>query len=378
MTTTNGNELRELRELLRIAFVTAVGAVDPERAVARAWASASRGWEPGTVVGAALGKAAMAMARGIGPVRRGIAVTVGDDRGGLPAGWELRIGGHPVADARSVAAGEAVLALLAGTAPEDEVVACISGGASALVELPMTTLAALQAAAQATMASGAPIAELNRVRALHSRLKRGQLAAATPARITTFVASDVVGDEVAVVGSGPTVAPGGGPARARDRVVLVASIRGCADAVVAALAPRAVRRLEPPLTEDVADACERVLGAHREGELLVAHGEPTVRLPDVPGVGGRAQQLALLIAERIRGTARVVLVAGTDGRDGAGPHGAAGAIVDGTTWEAIREAGLDPTVAVACCDAGTALAAVGALLVTGPTGVNHADIVIVA
>jgi hydroxypyruvate reductase len=128
-----------------------------------------------------------------------------------------------------------------------------------------------------------------------------------------------------------------------------------------------------------------IQGAAREGMasagegVVVAWGEPTLRLPSPHGVGGRAQQLALVLARGLRGTPRSALVVGTDGIDGPPPPGRpspAGAWVDGATWDAIAAAGLDPAAALAACDAGTALAAVGALVITGPSGINHADLVI--
>jgi hydroxypyruvate reductase len=105
-----------------------------------------------------------------------------------------------------------------------------------------------------------------------------------------------------------------------------------------------------------------------------------LRVPDEHGTGGRAQQLALLLAQHLRGTERSALVVGTDGVDGPPPHdraAPAGAWVDGATWDAIVAAGHDPAAALARCDAGSALQAVGALIVTGPSGINHADLTII-
>jgi hydroxypyruvate reductase len=103
-------------------------------------------------------------------------------------------------------------------------------------------------------------------------------------------------------------------------------------------------------------------------------------VPADHGDGGRAQQLALALAGHLRGTGRGALVVGTDGIDGPPPRGRpspAGAWIDAQTWDAIAAAGCDPAAALARCDAGTALATVGALVVTGPSGINHADLVIV-
>jgi hydroxypyruvate reductase len=113
---------------------------------------------------------------------------------------------------------------------------------------------------------------------------------------------------------------------------------------------------------------------------IVAWGEPTLRVPADHGDGGRAQQLALALAGRLRGRDVAALVVGTDGIDGPPPRdrpSPAGAWVDGATWDAVIAAGHDPAAALVRCDAGSALAAAGALVVTGPSGINHADLVIV-
>src|SRR6185503_19452730 len=134
-----------------------------------------------------------------------------------------------------------------------------------------------------------------------------------------------------------------------------------AHAAVQALAARgiAVSLLATPLAGEV-EHVARGLAEHPGA--LVAWGEPTLRVPAVHGEGGRAQQLALVLARRLRGTARSALVVGTDGVDGPPPAerpAPAGAWVDGATWDAIAAAGRDPDAALATCDAGPALAAVG-------------------
>jgi hydroxypyruvate reductase len=126
----------------------------------------------------------------------------------------------------------------------------------------------------------------------------------------------------------------------------------------------------------LAGAIERAGSAGERARpwLGIAGGEPTVVLPARPGRGGRAHQLALLLARELRGSRAIVLVAGSDGLDG--DSGAAGAVVDGTTWDQLVRIGLDPARTLARCDAATALARIGAQIQTGPTGVNHADLVL--
>jgi len=250
------------------------------------------------------------------------------------------------------------------------------------------------------------------------------------------VASDVVGDDVAVVGAGPTVGPwsfdslaqdepadtealheadmevllqaraaraadilaarlgeippavravldaprAGGhlSPRRRDRVRCIAGVADLARAAAAAASTRGIpaRIWAGDLAGDVADVARRAVEAlDTSAGLLVASGETTLRLPERPGQGGRARHLALLLAKALAGRAGVTcLVAGSDGVDGTGP--AAGAVVDGTTWARIAAAGLDGDAALAACDSGRVLAAIGADVTTGPTGVNHADLLL--
>jgi hydroxypyruvate reductase len=347
-------------------FLDAVRASDPAMRVRLAL---ERAPVTAPVVGLAVGKAALAMARGVGPVARGLAITNALDGHGVPGGWTIRIASHPVPDASSVAAGLAAVALVESAGGDDTILALVSGGASSLLEVPAAgvTLDELVRRTTELARSGAPIAEQNALRTELSAVKGGKLAGRASTAVVTLVVSDVIGDDPRVVGSGPTVG-------ARDRAIGVAPMALFGEEVVRALGLRGIeaRRGVSPIAGDVAAVAD-ALAAEREP--YVAWGEPTVTLPAVPGTGGRAQQLALELARRLRGTDRSALVAGSDGIDGASR--AAGAYVDGTTWDAITAAGLSPGDALARCDAGTALEAVGALFVTGPTGINHADVAIV-
>ena len=368
----------------------------------------------------AVGKAGLAMARGAGEVAEGVAVVPQGGGGALPAGWRLLEATHPVPDERSAFAGAVLRALVGGARPGDAVLALLSGGASALAELPATSLGELVATVRRVMAAGAPIDEINAVRGALSAIKAGRLALASAAPVVTLAVSDVIGDALSVIGSGPTVGPwlaspgvpvddglaatwrrahavlarlgiapppglaAEPPARQVARTDLarvIAPMASAAHAAVQALAGQGVaaRLIEAPVSGDV-EAVAQELAGHA-GAPIVAWGEPTVRLAAAHGAGGRAQQLALLLARHLRGSARVAFVVGTDGIDGPPPPdrpSPAGAWVDGTTWDAIAAAGIDPAAALAACDAGTALAAVSALVVTGPTGINHADLLILA
>jgi hydroxypyruvate reductase len=379
------------------------------------------------VVLVAVGKAALGMASGAHRIlgRRLVGgVVVAPELGEVPRGLRCVAGTHPAPTLRSVRAGRALLAAVAGAAPHQEVLALISGGASALAAIPAggLLLADKVAAVTALSASGAPIRELNALRKHLSELKGGRLAAAAPAAVTSLVLSDVVGDDLAAVGSGPTIpdpttfadacaiierrvgwaaVPGtvrehlrGGAAgkwpetakqaRPGDRAFLVAGTATLAHRAADAARAKGFEAeiFSEENVDDVdnvaAEISVRARGARSAGRTvcLVGGGEPTVKLCDEPGQGGRAQHLALLVARRISGLSDVaVLVAGSDGIDGNSP--AAGAVVDGTTWEAMRAAGIDPEAALAECDSHRALAAVGAALVTGRTGINHADLVMI-
>lgn len=359
----------------------------------------------------AVGKAAWAMARGAGDVVDGVAVVPAGAGGALPRGWRLLEAAHPEPDERSVAAGQALQALVRAPQETDVIFALMSGGASALAELPRVPLDDFVATIRGMMAAGAAIDEINAVRGALSAIKAGQLARAATAPIVTLAISDVIGDSLAVIGSGPTVGPGADARRARailerhgvavppvlagepatgaslppvrrsDHAVVIAPMASAAQAAVRALAARGIAAslVEAPIAGEVAAVAQALAARDAGGAAIVAWGEPTLRLPPVHGVGGRAQQLALQLAGWLRDSARGALVVGTDGIDGPPPAGRdapAGAWVDGTTWDRIVAAGYDPAAALAACDAGTVLDAVGALVVTGPSGINHADLVI--
>ncbi len=349
------------REECERAFHEAVAACDPAKLVREALA--------GEVfdVGLAVGKAALAMARGAGPVARGLAVAPVLDGAPLPLGWTARDSAHPVPDARSIAAAEAAIELVRSAGKGDRVLALISGGASALVECPIegVSLERLRALVAQRIAGGATIHDVNALRTHLSAIKGGKLAALCAVPITTLAISDVFDDDPRVIGSGPTI-------DGRGEVRVIAPMTMFADAIARVLE---LPRADAPVVGDVAATADE-LAASR----AVAWGEPTVRVPADHGEGGRAQQLALELAKRLRGSDRSAFVAGSDGIDGPPPRGRpapAGAYVDGTTWDAITAAGIDPQRALDRRDAGSALPAVGALFVTGPTGINHADIAIV-
>lgn len=339
----------------------------------------------------AIGKAAAAMWLGArdalaGALEGGLVVTTaGDDavlEAARAAGAEVFTAAHPLPDTRSLAAGRRLLDGLATLPEEVEPLWLISGGASSLAEVPRAgvTLDQLRAVAAEGLATGVPIAELNRRRAALSVLKGGGLTRALAGRraLALFI-SDVPGDDPSVIGSGLLAPVTGDRIERRIVATLADALRAvaAAAAVEAPLAALAVHVEPDRLAGEAGPAGERLgrtLCAAPPG-LYVLGGETTVTLPAAPGRGGRNQHLALAAARELSGRAGVALLAcGTDGIDGA--SGDAGALVDGGTWQRSLDAGIDPARALERADAGTALEAAGDLVHTGPTGTNVGDIVI--
>ncbi len=385
----------------------------------------------------AAGKAAVPMARAAasilgGRLGPGIVVTKHGHFDGLPfpPGLTAIEAGHPVPDDAGLAAVAAIEALLEGVGDQDVVLALFSGGASALLPDPAEglTLADLQATTGALLRSGAPIGELNAVRKHLSKLKGGQLARrAQPAALAALILSDVVGDPLDVIASGPTApdpttfadawaileqrgllaavpapvrrrlhdgvegrlpdTPGpGDPLFSRVANVLVGSNRLAAEAAVSAAERLGYRTLllstfvegEAREVAKVAAALAREILASGHPAAppacLVLGGETTVTVKGA-GRGGRNQELALAAALLLEGIDGVsILALATDGTDG--PTDSAGGVIDGGTAAAIRAAGIDPAAALADNDSYPALDSCGALLRTGPTGTNVNDLLV--
>ncbi|HMQ34581.1 MAG TPA: glycerate kinase [Chloroflexaceae bacterium] len=384
------------------------------------------------VVGA--GKAGAPMARAaaelLGDRLAGGLVVVKDGHLEAEAVGPVRVveAGHPVPDERGVAAAHELAALLGGLAPDDLVLAVISGGGSALLTLPAdgVALGDVQALTGALLASGASIGEINTLRKHLDRVKGGGLARlAHPAALVTLILSDVVGNPLDSIASGPTVGdPGtfaealgvleryglvesappaivahlrrglagelpetpkpGDPLFARVHNLLVGDNR---QAAAAALAAAEAAGFTPVLLttglEGEAREAGRFLaailreaaggqGTLRRPICVVAGGETTVTLRG-DGRGGRNQELALAAAPALAGLRDVALVAlATDGGDG--PTDAAGAVVTGETMGRARALGLDQAGHLARNDAYPFFAALDDLLRPGPSGTNVNDL----
>ncbi|MFQ5988432.1 MAG: glycerate kinase [Candidatus Methylomirabilales bacterium] len=335
---------------------------------------------------------------------------------------------HPVPDARGVEATAGILTLLDQADPEDLVIVLISGGGSALLPAPVggTVLADKQAVTQELIRCGATIEEINTVRKHCSRVKGGQLARAVhPASCLTLVLSDVIGDRLDVIASGPT-APD--PTTYQDALDILRR-HGLQERVPASIRQYLQRggRGELPETPKPGDACfektrhlivgnnfqallaardrAAALGFHTllltaalQGEsrevgralgglllemrgsgqpvpppiCLLLGGETTVTVRG-HGKGGRNQELTLAVATAIAGEQDlVVFSAGTDGSDG--PTDAAGAVADGETTTRAKKAGLDPLRALEENDSYHFFQGLGDLIKTGPTLTNVMDV----
>lgn len=338
-------------------------------------------------------------------------------------------GGHPIPDQSGLEGAAAIIRMLDAASKDDLVICAFSGGASALLPAPAPplTLSQKQLTTQLLLASGAEIGEINSIRKHLSRSKGGGLArAAYPATLISLILSDVVGDRLDVIASGPTVPdpsrfadciaiveryelasrlPGpvwrrlkdgaaglvpdtpkpGDPIFAKVQNVVVGSNRMALRAArdrAEALGFRALV-LTTTLTGEAREVGRFLAARAREvassnrpvtpPACLLAGGETTVTLRG-RGKGGRNQELTLAAALALDGVDRISLLsAGTDGTDG--PTDAAGAFADGATCGQARSLGLDPEDFLARQDSYHFFALLGDLLITGPTRTNVMDLV---
>ncbi|PKP70896.1 MAG: hydroxypyruvate reductase [Alphaproteobacteria bacterium HGW-Alphaproteobacteria-4] len=407
--------MQDLQTRAREMFAAGVAAADPAAAVARhlPQALADAPGPGGRWHLIALGKAAPAMAAAALaalPAGSPALVVTTRESARTVAGAVVLAAGHPVPDAAGEAAARAVEAALAATLPQDRVLALISGGGSALLPAPVAGVSLPDKATvnRLLLGSGADIGQMNLVRQALSRLKGGGWLRASAAPISALILSDVPGDDLRVIASGPTVAPLGNRADAAAQChalaiwdSLPASVRAHLSTPEGGLPPlpaahniligsnalslaamqAAGAGLAPfALAGDVGAVAAQIattLAAMAPGQVLVAGGETTVRLVG-HGLGGRNQELALRVALAVEAAGLAgtwaFLAGGSDGRDG--PTDAAGAVVGPGTLAAMRAAGIDPLARLADNDSYPALASAGALLVTGATGTNVADLAV--
>lgn len=368
----------------------------------------------GNIYMIAVGKAACAMALGAHDamgerIADALIVTKKGYAESLP--WPVWEAGHPLVDDTSLEAGRGLLDFVERMPAGASVLVLISGGASALVEAlpPQISLEEFQKINRWVLGSGLDINDYNRIRRRLSRLKGGRLAKLLfPRQVLCLVVSDVPGNDLRAIGSGPLVADEelrnpfirkdlpafiseamrymppaplpDDPCFENVRREIVATLDDAKSAAV-----QAAKELGYPGALETAfisgDALEtgtrlanKLLRAEA-GTIHVWGGETTVKLPESPGRGGRNQSLALAAALMLQGREDVwFLAAGTDGTDG--PTDDAGALVDGGTIARGQAVGLDARQSLTRADAGSFLEVSGDLIQTGPTGTNVMDIML--
>ncbi|MGI6403566.1 MAG: glycerate kinase type-2 family protein [Oscillospiraceae bacterium] len=371
----------------------------------------------------AIGKAAWNMAKAaydeLGErIRQGVVITKYEHSQGPIPNMEIVEAGHPLSDENTLRGTKLAIDLAKGLGEQDELLFLISGGGSALFELPLpgVTLDDIIDINSQLLASGADIVEINMIRKRLSSVKAGRFAQiAAPAKVFTVVLSDVLGDRLDSIASGPA-APDLSTVADAKRVVekYKLKISDTMEKLLEEETPKSTDNVETVITGSVSTLCHaaaeiaRELGysphiltsnlnceAREAGRMaaslaaqinsgadsfqspcaLILGGETVVHIKG-KGKGGRNQELALAAAEGIAGTDDVIIFSfGSDGTDG--PTDAAGGMVDGSTLSKLKEKGLDLHKVLDENDSYHALKAIDGLIVTGPTGTNVNDIAVI-
>ena len=401
----------KLRQDAQAILSASIRAVLPDKAVGRALENFQPGKRRTLLVAA--GKAAWQMAQAavktLGQVDDGIVITkYGHVKGEIP-GVTCYEAGHPVPDENSFAATARVLELINDLDSEDTVLFLLSGGGSALFELPLIPGAELQDITAQMLACGADIVEMNTVRKRLSAVKGGRFAlACNKAKIFSIVLSDVLGDPLDMIASGPAYPDSSSREDARAVVEkyqlrlssqaqrlldqetpkvltnVTTYVTGSVRELTAAAAAQCKALGYSPILLTNGLSCEareagcmlaekiKAQAARGEKTALIAGGETVVHLTG-SGLGGRNQELALAAAPGISGVEGVcVFSVGSDGTDG--PTDAAGGYVDYQTAEDLNALGIHIPDVLQENDAYHALQAVNGLIITGPTGTNVNDV----
>ena len=390
----------------------AIHAVLPDAAVKRALEGQTF---PGKVVLVATGKAGWQMAKTawecLGDrIEKGIVITKYDHVKAPIGNFICLEAGHPVPDDNSFSATRQALELVSGLTEQDTVLFLLSGGGSALFEDPLIPGEELQDITRQLLASGADITQMNTIRKRLSRVKGGRFAlACAPAQVYTIVLSDIVGDPLDMIASGPAY-PDSSTCQQALQIVndyqlqlsrqalhllgqetpkkldnVVTCITGSVRQLVAAAA-ESCRTLgyEPVILSDSLECQAKEAGAML-AEMIINHpapahplaflagGETVVKLTG-SGKGGRNQELALSAAPAIAGRNACVFSVGSDGTDG--PTDAAGGYVDGNTVATLTAQGIDIAAVLQDNDAYHALQHCNGLIFTGPTGTNVNDVAV--
>ena len=414
--------MRTIREDAGIIMEECIRAVLPDKAVLKALRG--KEFKSGVIV-VAIGKAAWNMAKAAkeilgSKVRKGIILTKYGHSKGLVEGFEIIEAGHPIPDENSVFGASRVLDMVSELTTEDQVLFLVSGGGSALFEKPLegVTLEDIISITNQLLSSGAAIAEINTVRKHLSAVKGGRFACQCGgSAIYAVVLSDVLGDQLDVIASGPAYPDSSTSGEARDIVVKYnIELNRSGMEALEQETPKIVDNCETVIIGSVTALCEAaarsaqklgykpfVLSTSIDGEAkevgrffasvareikkgkksefapnppcaIVAGGETIVRLTG-SGKGGRNQEVALSAALGIEGLDDVVLFSlGSDGTDG--PTEAAGGIEDGQTAKRIRFQSIQPEAYLNGNNSYYALKASGDLIFTGATGTNVNDVMV--
>lgn len=354
------------------------------------------------------------------PVKKGVVITNQKDKTVTHDDVETIIGGHPLPNDQSVLGAKKAQSFLSTCEINDLVIILISGGGSALLAAPRISLEELQITTKLLLSSGATIQEINTIRKHVSTVKGGQLVQSLPCKVVTFVISDVVGDPLEFIASGPTVG---------DSTTFTDAFNILQKYDLWAQVPGSVRRVieqgkngfipetpapSEPVFSQVSNlivannsmACEtafthagrlgyqpvilslnvtgeakelgpslykKAINLHAEGggTVFISGGEPTVTIQG-DGKGGRNQELVLSLVDSLSHTNHVFGSFGTDGVDGMSP--AAGAIADGLTLQRAKEKKMEPSFFLENNDSFTFFNELDDVILTGPTGTNVMDV----
>ena len=402
----------QLREDAERIIYAAIEAAMPEQAVKNALGVCTFG--PGKTVLIAVGKAAWTMAESAyrvlgGNIFSGAVITKYGHSKGPIGPLEIYEAGHPVPDENSFVAAERVVNIVSGLSEKDTVLFLISGGGSALFEIPLISWDRIQKLTNELLRCGADIKEINTVRKHLSAVKGGRFAEiCSPAKVLSVILSDVLGDPLDMIASGPAYPDSTTSEQALS--ILRKYGLSVSEEILSALkkeTPKSLSNVEAYVSGSVRQLCDSAektaasLGytpiiltdslcctARDAGVFLsniaqkysgcgksmafICGGETVVKLTG-SGCGGRNQELALAAAEGISGMDNVAVFSiGSDGTDG--PTDAAGGYVDGKTKSRLDDLEIDIHCVLAQNDSYYALEKTGGLIITGPTGTNVNDL----
>lgn len=404
-----------LREDADYIMERALNAALPDTAVAKALEKVSFG--AGRLVLIAAGKAAWQMAKtacGIlgDTIDSGVVITKYGHSGGELPGVNVFEAGHPVPDENSFMATQCAIDAVQGLCCDDTVLFLLSGGGSALFEKPLIPEVELEDITRRLLGSGADIVEMNTLRKRFSGVKGGRFAeTCAPAKVFSIVLSDIIGDPLDMIASGPAYPDSSTSAQAlavAEKYQIKLSEKALE--LVGRETPKALSNVETHITGSVKQLCSAASAACAElgyaptvltaslccaareaGSFLgsiaqyyndstesvafIAGGETVVHLTG-KGLGGRNQELALASAPMLKGLRQAAVFSlGSDGTDG--PTDAAGGYCDQSTAEALEAQGIDIFAVLAENDSYHALERCGGLIKTGPTGTNVNDLSVV-